>query len=363
MKRVLFLTNYAAPYKVEFFDELGKQMELTVLFSGAEEEKTRSAEWFVASSGGFQAVFLEKKRGSLGGENLCLDVVNWLRKGYDRIVIGGYSSPTAMLAMAYLQIKRIPFFLEVDGGLIRESSGPKYWFKRMLVGSANGWISSGDYPTKYLIHYGAKAGSVFEYPFTSLWEKDIACSIPSLKEKEALRKELGMPEEKIVLYAGRFLPEKGMDNLLHTAPLLDRNVGVYFVGGAPEEKHLAYCREKNLTNVHFVGFQKKAELARYYQAADVFVLPTWSDVWGLVVNEAMACGLPVVTTDQCVAGLELVRDGVNGYLVPVDDNEALAEKLQAVLNADYRKMGEAALETIRPYTLENMVKAHLEILN
>lgn len=363
MKRVLFITNYAAPYKVQFFDELGKHMELTVLFAGAQEQQTRAEEWFVDGQGGFRKVFLSKKAGSMGGEYLCLDVIDWIRKDYDKIVIGGYSSPTAMLAMAYLRLKKIPFYLEVDGGLIREESGLKYRFKKTLVSSADWWISSGKYPTKYLVHYGAKEDAVFEYPFTSLWHREISEAIPTVEEKRKLRQKLGMQEENIVLYAGRFLPEKGMDALLKTAPALDKKVGVYFVGGEPGEEHLQFCKEKGLSNVHFVGFQKKEELARYYKAADVFVLPTHSDVWGLVINEAMACGLPVITTDKCVAGIELVEDGVNGYLVPVEDHTALAEKINAVLSADFRQMGADALEKIRPYTMENMVKRHIEILN
>ena len=76
---------------------------------------------------------------------------------------------------------------------------------------------------------------------------------------------------------------------------------------------------------------------------------------------AMACGLPVITTDKCVAGLELVKDGENGYIVPVDDRDALVRRINGLLAEDYRKMGENALETIRPYTIENMVKAHVEI--
>ena len=88
-----------------------------------------------------------------------------------------------------------------------------------------------------------------------------------------------------------------------------------------------------------------------------------SDVWGLVINEAMAQGLPVITTDQCVAGLELVENGINGYIVPVSDNEALVTAINTVLGEDYRKMGQAALEKIRPYTMENMVKAHVEIFS
>jgi glycosyltransferase involved in cell wall biosynthesis len=91
------------------------------------------------------------------------------------------------------------------------------------------------------------------------------------------------------------------------------------------------------------------------------VLPTREDIWGLVINEALAYGLPTITTDRCVAGLELIRDGVNGYVVPVEDIDALSEKIKAVLASDLEAMGKAALESVGPYTLENMARTHAEI--
>lgn len=361
MKRVLFLTNYASPYRVHFFDELGKVLDVTVLYSEQAADNThRDSQWFEEGEGGFSAVQLTKSA-SYREENLCWDVLPWLKKPFDAIVICGYSSPTAMLAMAYLRLHRIPFYMEVDGGLIREDSPAKYRFKKLLVGSATRWLSSGGHTTEYLMHYGAKREAVQTYPFTSLWERDILPRQLSVEDKQELRRKLGMMESKIVLYVGRFTRAKGMDDLLEAAPMLERDAGVYFIGGEPSGGHLAFCDNNGLSNVHFVGFQKKEQLAEYYMAADVLVLPTKSDVWGLVINEAMACGLPVITTDRCVAGLELIQNGVNGYLVPVDDKEALAEKICAVLAGDYRRMGAAALETIRPYTLENMAKAHVEI--
>lgn len=362
MKSVLFLTNYASPYRVRFFDELGKSLDVTVLFSDRKEEKThRSADWFVSGEGRFRVVQLTRRAAAFHGKVLCLDVIDWLRKPYDAIVICGYSSPTAMLAIAWLRLKKIPFYLEVDGGLIREDSVLKYRFKKLLVGAASHWISSGEYTTKYLVHYGARENGVSRYPFSSLQEKDIRKAVVSPEEKAALRQTLGIQEPKIVLTIGQFVPRKGFDVLLQAAAALKAETGIYIVGGEPTEAYLRMCRELGLQNVHFCGFQKKEALQRYYQAADVFVLPTREDIWGLVINEAMAYGLPVVTTDKCVAGLELVEDGVNGYLVPVEDPEALAEKLEAVLSGNMEKMGAASLEKIRPYTIENMAKAHIDI--
>ena len=362
MKKVLFITNYPAPYRVRFFDELGKYMAVTVLFSDrVEEKKHRSAQWFESGEGHFRVEQLKKRIFSRHGRDLCTDVVDWIKKDFDHIVVCGYSNPTAIYAMAYMRLHKIPFFMEVDGGLIREEASCKRLAKSRLVGWANAWISSGSYTTKYLMHYGAREEDIHFYPFSSLWERDIPETAASSEEKEALRRELGIAEEKMVLTIGQFIRRKGFDVLLRAAARLDDTIGIYIVGGEPTEEYLNLCRELGLKNVHFLGFMKKEELVKHYKAADLFVLPTREDIWGLVINEAMAYGLGVITTDRCVAGLELVEDGVNGYIIPVEDEIALAEKIGACFASDYRAMGEASLEKVRPYTIENMVRAHLKI--
>ena len=362
MKKVLFLTNFASPYRVHFFDELSKFMDVTVLYSDRVEDiKHRHADWFEKGEGHFHPVQLTAVA-SMGEENLCLDVIPWLNKSFDHIIIGGYSSPTAILAMLYLRLRRIPFYMEVDGGLIRQERKIKYLVKKMLVRLANQHLSTGRWTTKYLVHYGAREEKTFQYPFSSLYEGDILPDVISREEKDTLRRELNIPEEKMVLAIGQFIHRKGFDVLLKAAQKLEPDTGVYIVGGEATEEYNRLRQELGVENVHFLGFQKKDRLAQFYKAADLFVLPTREDIWGLVINEALAYGLPTITTDRCVAGLELIEDGINGYIVPVEDEMALAEKITAVLNADMEKMGRAALEAIRPYTLENMAKTHVEIL-
>ena len=361
MKKVLFLTNFASPYRVHFFDELGKYQDVTVLYSDRVEDIThRDRSWFEEGKGGFHPVQLTKTFG-IKDENLCLDVLPWLKKDWDVIVIGGYSSPTAILAMLYLRMRKIPFYMEVDGGLVRQERKIKYLIKRFLVRLAPKWLSTGRFTTKYLVHYGAEAASVTHYPFSSLYEENILSAIVTREEKLELRKELDLPEEKVVLAIGQFIHRKGFDVLLRSAVSLEKNVGIYIVGGEATEAYKKMKDDLGLSNVHFLGFQKKDVLAKFYKAADLFVLPTREDIWGLVINEAMAYGLPVITTDRCVAGLELVEDGVNGYIVPVEDEKVLAEKMRLALASDMAAMGAASLEKIRPYTLENMAKVHAEI--
>lgn len=361
MKRVLFLTNYPSPYRVHFFDELGKYMDVTVLYSDRVEDiKHRNAAWFEEGEHGFQAVPLTP-RIRVGRRYLCFDVLPWLKKQYDKIVVCGYSSPTAVLAMAYLRLHRIPFYMEVDGGLIRQDSKLKHFVKKTLVCMANQWLSTGYHTTRYLVHYGAKEEKVTHYPFSSLYERDILEEPVSQEEKRNLRRELEIPEEHMILAIGQFIHRKGFDVLMQAARNLDENIGIYIVGGEVTEEYSQLRENLGLKNVHFLGFQQKERLAKFYKAADLFVLPTREDIWGLVINEALAYGLPTITTDRCVAGLELIEDGVNGYVVPVGDAETLADKIKAVLVSDMEQMGKAALEKVRPYTLENMAKRHAEI--
>ncbi len=361
MKRVLFLTNYASPYRVHFFDELGKCMDVTVLYSERIEYMLhRDASWFESGSGGFHPVQLKQSM-NIRGKILCWEVLSWLKKPWDAIVICGYSNPTVVLAMLYLRLRGIPFYMEVDGGLVRQEGKAKFLVKKTLVTLANQWLSSGKHTTDYLVHYGAKREKVLEYPFTSLFEENLLPRTVSAQEKQTLRRELGIGEEKMILSIGQFIHRKGFDVLLHAAQKLEPGVGIYIVGGEATEAYKQLRESLNLPNVHFLGFQKKDQLAKYYKAADLFVLPTREDIWGLVINEAMAYGLPVITTDRCVAGLDLVEDGVNGYIVPVGDADALAEKICLALNGDLAAMGAASLEKIRPYTLENMAKTHVEI--
>ena len=116
--------------------------------------------------------------------------------------------------------------------------------------------------------------------------------------------------------------------------------------------------------MHFVDFQGKNSLKKYYQSADVFILPTREDIWGLVINEAMANGLPIITTDRCIAGLELVSPNENGYIVPVNNINSLREAIYAIFQDETTlgEMSNVSLRKIGGYTIEKMVAAHLEKL-
>lgn len=186
--KVLFIANIPSPYRVDFFNELGKYCDLTVAFEG-KVATDRNTKWKSVEYKNFNAVFLEGIR-TKSDQFLCMNVIQFLKKGYERIILGGYSSPTAMLAIEYMRIRKIPFFIEADGGMISNDGRLKYKIKRHFISSATGWFSSGKVTTDYLIHYGGDEAKIYLYPFTSLREKDILQKIPSKEEKKMLRREL-----------------------------------------------------------------------------------------------------------------------------------------------------------------------------
>lgn len=361
--KILFISNIPSPYRVDFFNELGKYSDLTVTY----ERKTasdRDKKWSHRGPKNYRQIVFNGI--SLGVDKaFSLGILKVLKEKWDAIIVGGYSTPTGILTIRYLKRKRIPFYIEADGGFVREESIWKRKIKTGLISSASGWFVSGKATTDYFVHYGAEESKCYQYPFTSLSEKEISENISGCRDKDNYREKLGIKEEKVILYVGRMIPIKGVDVLLNAAKKLEKRIGIYLVGGEPTEEYQSIIKDTGCKpdRIHFPGFKTGVDLEDYYRAADAFVFPTRGDAWGLVVNEAMSYGLPVITTDRCIAGLELIKDGVNGRLVKHDDNNELADAITDVLSDENCSVyGLKASEMIKDYTIENMVRAHVDVL-
>ena len=361
--KILFLLNIPAPYRIDFFDALSESCDLTVLFERT-KAANRNDHWLSRRSSRYQTVFLSGI--NAGEENaFCPGVIPHLKKNrYDLIVIGGYATPTAMLAILWMKLRKIPYILNADGGYTKPDNKIKRAVKGFFIGGADAWICSSETTKAYFVSYGADGKRVFVYPFASLTASDIKAAVPAKREKDHAKKSLGITEDKAVLSVGQFIPRKGLDILLKSWLYMPENYGLYIVGDEPTDAYI-YIRETlGLKHVHFVGFIEKDVLARYYTAADLFVLPTREDIWGLVIGEAMAYGLPVITTDRCVAGLTLVDD-TNGLLVKSEDSDAVHDGIKKILSdeKDLKRLSQASLEKIKPYTIESMAKRHAEIFD
>ena len=360
---VLWLTNIPSPYRVDFFNLLGEKCHLTVLFE-KEKASDRNKNWAAAGLKSFKGVILNGV--STGADNaFCPSVAKWLHKNeYDIIVITNYSTPTGILAIQILKCRRIPFVIEVDGGFAKNGRGTKEKIKKYLLGSAEYWLSSGKITTEYLTSYGAQNDRVFWYPFTSLRQSEIAGDICDINEKEQLRRELSIRGERVVITVGQFIHRKGFDVLIKAWADMDSRYTLLIIGGGELESEYRKSIERlSLDNIMLISFKRKEELFKYYKAADLFVLPTREDIWGLVVNEAMACRLPVITTDKCIAGVELIGDNENGFVIPVENIEMLSEKINEILSDEalQNEMAHKSLERIKDFTLEKMVQVHMDI--
>ena len=195
-------------------------------------------------------------------------------------------------------------------------------------------------------------------------EFDLLKSVPSVDEKRKLKKELGIKEKRVILAVGQFIHRKGFDILMTAVRDFPKDIGIYFVGGIPTKEYLLERDKRGLFNVHFEGFKLKNELEKYYKASDLFVLPTREDIWGLVIQEAMAYGLPVISTDKCAAALELIKHDENGYIFPCENVGLIRNYIQVVISSEdtARKFGAKSLEIIKSFTIEKMVKCHLDHL-
>lgn len=360
---ILWLTNVPSPYRVDFFFELGKYCKLTVLFEMSSSTE-RDESWKKYNFVNFNGIVLNGKVVDVD-KSICFGVLKFLKKSkYDHIIVSDIATPTGIIAIEYMKLQHIPYILEGDGGFAKSGKGLKEACKKHLIQRAKAYFSSCISLDDYFITYGAKKEKIYRYPFTSIREKDICNNYIDKENKKIIKNELGITAEGVVLSVGRFIYSKGYDVLLKSCKNISNNIDIYIVGGKPTDNYLNQIEELKLSNIHFIEFQSKEELKKYFYMSDVFVLPTRGDSWGLVINEAMSYGLPVITTDQCVAGLELIRNYKNGFIIPVDDENALTEKINLLMeNSDLNtKMAYSNISKMKEYTIEAMAKKHIEVL-
>lgn len=361
--KVLYFTNIPVPYRMDFFNELGKLCDLTVLMETETASKLNS-EWMKDHNVKTFRYVVLPQIGKESKTRINYGYSKIIKKGdFDVIVVGTYYSLSAILFITYLKLHKISFILNSDGGFVKHDNIFMKKLKTSLISSAKMYISTGNGTSKYLENYGASGKEICTIPFTSLRSSDLIMKVPNIKEKHKIRESLSVSEQKMIVFVGQFIYRKGVDVLLKALANCDKEMGVYIIGGDPTEKYKELAEVSGNRNIHFISFLKKDILLKYYQAADLFVLPTREDIWGLVVNEAMGMGLPVISTDRCLAALELIQNGVNGWVVPTDNAKELAKAIEKSYEDEniLRLMQNRALETIKEYTIENMALKHIDI--
>ena len=228
-----------------------------------------------------------------------------------------------------------------------------------------GFLCIGSDNREYYSTHGVRQQQLFDMPYAI----DNESFSKSARESEnnlldSFNLEYGRP---IILFAGKFLRRKNPAMLLDACRLMNRKIArdpyLLFVGRGEEEKKLRKIAGE-LDWVRFLGFRNQSELPAIYAMADVFVLPSQCEPWGLAVNEAMACGTAVISTDECGCSADLVDDTV-GRLIPAGDREALGAAIEEVLADSERcsAMGRAASKRISSWGFVEDLGGLKEALN
>ena len=276
------------------------------------------------------------------------------------VLVSLYAEPAFLIGWALSKLRgtKTGFWVEVTFDRWVPRTSMKEAIKRWLFPKVDAIVTVGDDGNSFAAKYGAGAERIFFAPHVIDVAHYQSGADSARPHREAMRRELGL-EGTTFLYVGRLWWGKGINYLLEAFETVQRRstapVSLLLVGDGPEEAKLRQaCAERGIRNVVFAGFQQKPDLPRYYALADVFVFPTLGDPYGLVVDEAMACGLPVISTSAAGEIRDRVEEGVNGYVVPPEDSAALAESmLHLAQNPDLiARMGRISHEKIQGHTLE-----------
>lgn len=354
--KVLFLTNVPSPYRVDFFNEIGKEVELTVLFE-RDNAKCRNKDWMSHNFKNFKYHFLKGiKYGNDG--IISFQVKKFLKEKYDIVCLGNYHTITSVIAGKYCIKRGIPYCLSVDGIFQHEQENKyKLKLKKQLFSHAEFFVTTGKYSVDVITHYGGK--NCYIYPFSSIHDKDVLNQPISIDEKKNLKNKLGL-SGRTILFVGQVIPRKGIDILFKVYHQLN-DCELVMVGGTLNEEYENLRNELNL-EIKVIPFLNSIELAEYYLASDVLVLPTREDQWGLVVNEALAKGLPVISTNYCLACYEMLKN--NGKMVDVEDINSYVKEINLLFNMSdeaYHELQENAITVAKKYTIEKMSQRHIEI--
>lgn len=354
--KILYYTNIPSPYKVLFLNELSKNNELTVLYNGKEDDK-RNQKWYADNKPIYKEIYLN--------EFPYFQIKKQLQAHYDAIIVAGYATLAGIILIKLLDKQKRPFYIHADGGIIdKNDNALTKAIKSHLISKATYYLSSGKKTNEYFIHYGANPNNIYNYPFTSLLEEDILDSPIKYEEKMILRTKKGYGYKRLFVSVGSFIKRKGYDLFLEALSKCRlEDTGFLIIGGGEEKNnYINIINKYNLQNVHLIDFCSKKEVFDYLKMSDVFFLPSREDIWGLAINEAMACGLPVISSDNVISAIELID---RKYIYSVHDTvqqSNLITSLTNLTNDNLFNIGQNNINIINSYTIENMAFQYINIL-
>jgi glycosyltransferase involved in cell wall biosynthesis len=348
--RLAIVTSHLIQYQVPLFRELADRLDLAVFVAcrATPHDQANAGfgvpfNWDIDLTSGYESLFLTNVSRTPGpshffgcdtpeiGERLC--------KGqFDALLVMGWHLKTYWQAIWAAKHVGIPVLVRGDSQLETQRGTAKRILKKILYPRALGVFDAalyvGERSRSYLEHYGYPRGRMFFSPHCV--DTKFFAARATLDARAQVRHRLGLAvDAKVVLFAGKLVAFKRPLDLIRAAASMKSGghaVSVLIAGAGPLEAELAATATASGVNLHLMGFCNQMEMPGAYAAADVLVLPSsGQETWGLVANEAQACGVPIVVSDACGCAPDLAADGSAGRVFPLGDTEALSASLQALL--------------------------------
>lgn len=373
-KRLAILASHVIQYQDPFFRRLASEVGLTVYYcsrAGAEvyrdQDMGTSLRWDIELLQGYDHVFLRNFGWGDGYTRLINPGIVTKVARHDAVLLFlGWGTITSLLAIAACRATGTPFFLYGDSSF---PPAVKNWRDRMraaflrgIFSLAAGFMVSGVLNAEYYAHYGADRRRFFLLP----WAIDNARFANAGGKRQEMRTRFGIGERQIAfVFSAKLVARKDPMTLLRALARMrqrDRAVVVFLGHGELRGSLESFAREQTL-NVRFAGFVNQADLPEHYAMCDAFVLPSTYEPRGAVINEAMACGLPVIVTDRCGSLGDIVREGENAFVYPAGDDAALARAMDALMDDALRaRMGQRSREIIATWDYAKGVEGVKEAL-
>lgn len=373
--RLAYVVSHPIQYQAELLRRIAAEpgIDLRVFFCSDFSLRSYSdagfgvaVQWDVPLNEGYVSTVLPRWRDTMKPSPtrpISRRIFRELRKGvdgepFDAVWIHGYATVNAVHALLGAKALGIPVLLRAESWLAdRVRSSRTLLLKalafRVLQQFVDAVLPIGTANARYWAHYFGETFPSFLMPYAVNNAFFAARAEEAAATRSQLQNELGLdPTRPVILFASKLQERKHADHLLEAFIGLratsDLQPYLLIVGDgemrAALEKRAA---ESGVDGVHFLGFRNQGELPRFFDVSDVFVLPSRHEAWGLITNEAMAAGLPVVVTGDVGCAADLVRNGENGFVYTVGDVAALRAALARTLEpGEPERMGRRSQEII-----------------
>jgi glycosyltransferase involved in cell wall biosynthesis len=376
--RIAYLVSHPIQYQAPLLRHIAADpsVDLTVFFLGDISLKAhddpgfgRLVHWDVPLLGGYKHSFLR----GLGRHRVpsfwwpfVAPPLMRLRN-FDVVWLHGYAHHALLSTLMMAKMLGVKVFLRGESHLTSERrSGMKTRIKNSRMPAffrtVDAFLAIGTLNEQYYLHYRVPHDRIFRVPYAVDNQFFGTKADEAESSRDQLRRELGLDGARpVILYASKLQRRKRPHDLLSAYTALspdnyhEPRPYLIFVGDGEDRSALeAVAARTSWSSIKFVGFKNQTELPRYYNLCDVFVLPSEYEPWGLVVNEVMNAGKPVIVSDQVGSAPDLVADGKNGFIVPVGDVRRLEQCLRLLTESGelVRQMGQESRRRIQNYSFE-----------